>query len=31
VIPTFHEEASQMGYQDRVILTKKLFPAGSLA
>jgi pilus assembly protein CpaF len=31
VIPTFHEEASQMGYQDRVVLTKKLFPAGSLA
>ena len=31
VIPTFHEEAGQMGYQDRVILTKKLFPTGSLA
>jgi pilus assembly protein CpaF len=27
VVPTFHDEASQMGYQDRVKLTRKLFPA----
>ena len=27
VVPTFADEAAQMGYQDRVKLTSKLFPA----
>jgi hypothetical protein len=28
VVPTFSAEAAQMGYQDRVNLTRKLFTGG---